>query len=169
MPSSTPDSPKANRSRLSVRTTSATSPTPPATELSKAPSQPDPARGRLIRYDYLWGHEHKRGLQNGLKTRNCVIWSVSPLLRGFIVDALPISKSSVHGVLLTDGECLKLGFDLGVRIITSEANRFAWKGPDLEIQTDGELYVGVITRKIAARVDAALKGRPPAIIVPRTG
>lgn len=170
MPSSTPDSPKTRRSRLSVRTTSTTPATPPPTpKLPDRPSppQPDPARGRLIRYDYLWAREFGKHLRNGLKTRKCLIWSVEPHLSGFVVDALPLSTSSTSGVVLTDGECAKLGLDLGARIIVDEANRFTWLGPDLEIQADGSFYVGVITRKIADRVTAALGGHIPATIINR--
>ena len=142
----------------------------PASEpLPPPPKQPDPARGRLVRYDYLWAREHSRSQQNGLKPRNCLIWSAKAYEGFFIVDVLPLSTSSSQGVKLTEGECLKLKLDAGVRIVTSEANRFVLLGPDIEIQPDGAYYIGAITHKIAARVAAALSGTKPEIIVPRTG
>ena len=104
-----------------------------------------------------------------MKTRNCLIWSAKAYEGFFIVDVLPLSTSSSQGVKLTEGECLKLKLDAGVRIVTSEANRFVLLGPDIAIQPDGAHYIGAITHKIAARVAAALSGTKPEIIVPRTG
>ena len=98
---------------------------------------PVPVPGLVIRYSYLWASEHARGQEEGVKDRPCaVVLTTADEAGGQVVTVLPISHTPPSNPLLAVEipaavkRRLKLD-DERSWVVLSEANRFAWPGPDL--------------------------------------
>ena len=100
-------------------------------------SWPEPRAGLVIRYSYLWQSEADAGRDEGVKDRPCaIVLAVKTGEADTTVYALPITHAPPRD--LEDGLELplptktRLGLD-GDRswVILTEANVFAWPGPDL--------------------------------------
>jgi hypothetical protein len=93
--------------------------------------------GLVIRYSYLWQAEHQRGQEEGVKDRPCAVILVTCNDEGEeMVTVLPITHSSPDNPALAleipSGTKTRLGLDSERSwVILTEANRFAWPGPDL--------------------------------------
>ena len=98
---------------------------------------PEPRPGVVIRYAYLWRDEARRGLEEAIKDRPCVIVLASVDDRGeSLVTVAPITHSppATHGdaVEIPTATKRRLGLDDQASwIVTNEVNRFRWPGPDL--------------------------------------
>lgn len=99
---------------------------------------PRPEPGLVIRYAYLWRREQVAGQEEGRKDRPCAI--ILAVAHGSATDptviVLPITHAAprdpADGVELPAATKRRLGLDDARSwVITSEANRFAWPGPDL--------------------------------------
>lgn len=99
---------------------------------------PKPERGLVISYAYLWHHEARRGLEEGVKDRPCVIvvTSVREQDEATWVRVLPVTHRR------PDDASLALEIPPGVKrhlrldherswIVLDEVNEFAWPGFDL--------------------------------------
>ena len=100
-------------------------------------SWPEPRPGLVIRYAYLWGREAEAGRDEGVKDRPCaIIVAVKSEAAETTVYVLPITHAAPRvgeeGVELPAPTKARLGLD-GDRswIVLTEANIFAWPGPDL--------------------------------------
>jgi hypothetical protein len=90
----------------------------------------------VIRYGYLWLHEHDRGQEEGKTRPAAVIIVLDDHPHHPVVTVVPITHSpptdqsvALEIPLLTKR---RLGLDDDrAWIITSEANDFRWPGPDL--------------------------------------
>lgn len=96
-----------------------------------------PFAGQVIRYAYLWKREHDAGYEEGSKDRPCavvlVVQNVEPAPEVIVV---PITHSPpLPGTKAVEIPALvkrRLGLDDGSSwVVTSEANKFFWPGPDL--------------------------------------
>jgi hypothetical protein len=93
--------------------------------------------GLVIRYSYLWQAEHQRGQQEGVKDRPCAVILVTRNDEGTeMVTVLPITHSPPDNPALAleipSATKARLGLDSERSwVILTEANRFAWPGPDL--------------------------------------
>ena len=98
---------------------------------------PTPQPGLVIRYSYLWDREAQAGREEGVKDRPCAVVLARQDEDGTTrVYVLPIT----HTAPAQPDEALeipapvkaRLGLD-GERswVVVSEANLFAWPGPDL--------------------------------------
>jgi hypothetical protein len=93
--------------------------------------------GLVIRYSYLWQAEHQRGQEEGVKDRPCAVILVTRNDEGEeMVTVLPITRSPPDNPALAleipSGTKTRLGLDSERSwVILTEANRFAWPGPDL--------------------------------------
>lgn len=105
---------------------------------------PEPKPGQVIRYSYLWKHEHDRQQEEGSKDRPCAVIMVTKQDNGEnVVTVLPIThappadpKLAIEIPIQTKQRlCLD---DEKSWIILSEANRFTWAGPDLRMVKPGE-------------------------------
>jgi hypothetical protein len=93
--------------------------------------------GLVIRYSYLWQAEHQRGQEEGVKDRPCAVILVTRNDEGGeMVTVLPITHSPPDNPALAleipSATKTRLGLDSEKSwVILTEANRFAWPGPDL--------------------------------------
>jgi hypothetical protein len=93
--------------------------------------------GLVIRYSYLWQSEHLRGQEEGVKDRPCAVILVTLNDEGTeMVTVLPITHSAPDNPALAleipSATKARLGLDSERSwVILTEANRFAWPGPDL--------------------------------------
>ena len=93
--------------------------------------------GLVIRYSYLWQTDYLRGQEEGVKDRPCAVILVTRNDEGEeMVTVLPITHSPPDNPALAleipSGTKTRLGLDSERSwVILTEANRFAWPGPDL--------------------------------------
>jgi len=122
---------------------------------------PEPTPGLVISYAYLWWDQARRGQEEGIKDRPCVVVLAVRQEEGErIVTVAPISHAPPRdlkdGVELPAETKRRLGLDdQRSWIITSELNRFAWPGPDLRPISQsrpGEFAYGGIPRKLMQRL-----------------
>ncbi len=105
---------------------------------------PDPVPGLVIRYAYLWRKEHERGLEEGLKDRPCAIILVVVDEDGDkVVTVLPVTHAppsdAADAVEIPAATKRRLGLDEERSwIVVTEANEFAWPGPDLRVARPGD-------------------------------
>ncbi len=141
---------------------------------------PSPAPGLVIRYSYLWAAEHARGQEEGLKDRPCAVVLVSDTQEGSqAVTVLPIThtppSAASLAVEIPAATKRRLGLDDARSwVVLTEANRFAWPGPDLRPARPGDAASVVfgplpyaLFEEIRLKFIAALKSRA-AVAVPRT-
>ena len=98
---------------------------------------PTPQPGLVIRYSYLWQREARTGQEEGVKDRPCAVIIARTDDEGRTrVYALPITHSAPPdadtAIEIPPVVKARLGLD-GERswVVVSEANVFAWPGPDI--------------------------------------
>ncbi len=98
---------------------------------------PDPQPGLVVRYAYLWRDEKRRGREEGVKDRPCVVLIASQDKEGNtvarvapITHAPPTSEDDTIEIPAATKRRLGLD-DRRSWIVTTEVNRFTWPGPDL--------------------------------------
>lgn len=105
---------------------------------------PPPVPGLVIRYSYLWRAEHARGQEEGVKDRPCaIVLTVVGDTDETVVTVLPITHTPPRderlGVEVPAATKRRLGLDEARSwVVLSEANRFAWPGPDLRPAVAGD-------------------------------
>ncbi len=124
-------------------------------------SWPEPRAGLVIRYSYLWQSEANAGREEGIKDRPCaIVLAVKTEDLDTLVYVLPITHTQPRvpedGLELPLSTKTRLGLD-GDRswIILTEANVFAWPGPDLRpVQGRGveSVAYGMLPPKLMAMV-----------------
>ncbi len=93
--------------------------------------------GLVIRYSYLWQAERQRGQEEGVKDRPCAVILVTRNDEDDeMVTVLPITHSPpdnpAFALEIPSSTKARLGLDSERSwVILTEANRFAWPGPDL--------------------------------------
>lgn len=98
---------------------------------------PTPQPGLVVRYSYLWKREADAGREEGVKDRPCaVIVAIKDQADHPRVIVLPITHSEPRtpdeGIELPHVTKVRLGLDDARSwVVVSEANDFAWPGPDL--------------------------------------
>jgi len=98
----------------------------------------------VVRYSYLWASEHARGQEEGVKDRPCAIVLVATNdASGQTVTVLPITHSlpsdPTLAVEIPAAVKRRLGLDDARSwVVLTEANRFAWPGPDLRPLKPGD-------------------------------
>jgi hypothetical protein len=137
---------------------------------------PSPRAGLVIRYAYLWQAEHRRGQEEGSKDRPCAVVLVTTNRQGReVVTVLPVTHTppsdQSDAVEIPAQTKRRLGLDHERSwIVVTEANRFAWPGPDLRPARSGDMEsvaYGLLPEDLFNRVrDMVLEKR--ARVVPRT-
>lgn len=98
---------------------------------------PVPEAGLVIGYSYLWHSEYRRGREEGLKDRPCVIVVASRRAgERIIVTVVPVThtppSSADAAIELHAATKARLGLDEARSwVVVSEVNRFGWPGTDL--------------------------------------
>jgi hypothetical protein len=138
---------------------------------------PEPVPGLVIRYSYLWRSEHLKGREEGAKDRPCAVVLVTTAENDDrIVTVLPIT----HAPPIEPGTAIelpsqtkqRLGLDAErSRIMLTEANRFAWPGPDLRPSVPGDpasVSYGLLPRalymQVAQAFVAAIRARRARVV-----
>jgi hypothetical protein len=143
-------------------------------------SFPTPHAGLVIRYAYLWKREYEQGREEASKDRPCaIVMAVADEGGGQQVLVLPITHSppseptDAIEIPLATKNRLSLDSERSW-IVISEANEFAWPGPDLRPIAGGDtstIAYGVLPPRFFAFVrDQFLqRSQPePSTRVPRT-
>ena len=105
---------------------------------------PAPVPGLVIRYSYLWASEYRRGQEEGTKDRPCaVVLATTDDSGQKIVTVLPISHAlpTDPGLAVEIPPATKRRLTLDDErswVVLTEANRFAWPGPDLRPLIPGD-------------------------------
>ena len=108
-------------------------------------SLPDPERGLVVKYGYLWHADARDGHQEG-KDRPCLIVAVTAKDDGRVIASVaPITHSQPRD---SDSACPvpqqtahRLGLDHDQSwIVTTEVNRFEWPGAGQPRQVDVWLH-----------------------------
>jgi hypothetical protein len=100
------------------------------------PVIPDPEPGLVIHYEFLWSHEDRRGLQDGVKRRAAIVVAVlqegnnKRILVAPITTARPIDPNSVIPMPQKVRENLGLNAPESW-VVVDELNSFVWPGSDL--------------------------------------
>ena len=100
-------------------------------------SWPEPRPGLVIRYAYLWRREVEAGREEAVKDRPCaIIVAVKSQAGETMVYVLRITHTAPRlpedGLELPSPTKARLGLDSERSwIVLTEANIFAWPGPDL--------------------------------------
>jgi len=103
---------------------------------------PAPEPGLVVAYSYLWEAEYRRGREEGVKDRPCVIViSVLDVSGKQIVTVAPVTHSQPSAqddaVEIPAKTKERLGLDSSRSwVIVSEVNDFVWPGPDLRPLAD---------------------------------
>jgi hypothetical protein len=100
-------------------------------------SFPSPYPGLVIRYSYLWKHEHDAGREEGTKDRPCAIVMAivddegeQEVLVLPVTHALP--QNAADAIEIPIATKNRLGLDSERSwIVIAESNVFVWPGPDL--------------------------------------
>lgn len=127
-------------------------------------SLPDPEPGLVIRFNYLWGREHRMGRDNARYARPCAIVVAAP-------PASPGEAPQVMVVPITHSEpepgsaslelppAIKRHLRLdGERswVILDEVNLSAWPGFDVELNQYGDWAYGQLPSAFFDRVRAGV-------------
>ncbi|HVP83418.1 MAG TPA: hypothetical protein VMS78_01735 [Rhizomicrobium sp.] len=141
---------------------------------------PRPQPGLVIRYSYLWHSEFRAGREEGLKDRPCaIILALATSGEKEMVMVVPVTHSPPDdpSVALEIPAAVKkrLGLDdLPSWVILTEANQFAWPGPDLRRAQSGEggiaygLLPEILYERMRAKFLEILRARKAKLVI-RTG
>ena len=126
-----------------------------------------PEPGDIIHYIYLWKDEAARGLEEGKKTRPCLVLSAQVEPKGLVVRVVPISTRNYSDEAIPIPERVRINLrlsDLSV-ILPTEINRFVWVGPDVVPLRDGKAFYGKVPPRLFDQVrTTVLKKRRDEII-----
>ena len=101
-------------------------------------SLPPPERGSVIRYSYLWADENAGGGEEGRKDRPVLVLALS--VNGQDGTTRLLVLAITHSPRLNPHDAIPMSRDVQRRIglddapawiVTTEANAFAWPGPDI--------------------------------------
>jgi PemK-like, MazF-like toxin of type II toxin-antitoxin system len=98
---------------------------------------PEPFPGLVLHYSYLWHDQHRKGLEEGIKDRPCVVVLAVARDEGdTMVTVAPITHTPPRmpgeAVEIPAATKTRLGLDAGRSwIVVTEINRFRWPGADL--------------------------------------
>lgn len=119
---------------------------------------PEPHPGLVIRYSYLWAHEHRRGQEEGIKDRPCAVVLATQSEQGQTVATVVAvthtpTTDPAKAVEIPAAVKVSLGLDEARSwIIVDEVNQFIWPGPDLRPATPAKPAFGVLPPRFFRRV-----------------
>lgn len=117
-----------------------------------------PEIGLVIRHLYLWRNEHQAGQEEGRKARPCLIvhkrendLGETEVFICPITHTAPSTPSQAIEIPQATKQRLKLDNDQSW-IITSEVNRFTWKGPDVRETQAGQPSYGYLPHRMSKAI-----------------
>ena len=122
---------------------------------------PQPIAGQVIRYSYLWRSEYQQGQEEGLKDRPCVVVLVLTDEAGDKqVTVLPVTHTPpsepAMSVEIPHVTKHRIGLDDERSwVVSTEANRFTWPGPDVCMADGGDpasVVYGEVPGKLLLRI-----------------
>lgn len=119
----------------------------------------EPQPGDVIRYFYLWRHEHNRGEEDGSKLRPCMVvatFRYQGRLRVLTVPLTTRDYSPVHSIELPPRFLKAFGLDDRSRLVWNDVNEFTWVGPDVRAGPDGNRILAAVPATIVERVKAKI-------------
>jgi uncharacterized protein YifN (PemK superfamily) len=123
---------------------------------------PDPVPGLVIRYAYLWHDQHRRGLEEGVKDRPCVVvFAIRHQNKRALVTVAPITHrqpaKDAKAVEIPAETKARLGLDEARSwIVTDELNEFYWPGPDIRPVRTQQFSYGLIPRGLFERMRSSI-------------
>ena len=109
--------------------------------------KPEPEIGLVIKYDFLWSHEHEQGFEDGAKERPCVIVTAIVRKADGMREVLvaPITHSLPRAGNIAIEIPHKVRRHLGLDdersfIIASESNSVAWNDAGIVPVTPGKQW-----------------------------
>jgi hypothetical protein len=131
----------------------------------RSDSRPLPGVGDVLRYAYLWSHEHDRGREEGTKDRPCAVMMLIRRDDGTDeVAVLPITSAKPEddgaGVEIPAATRARLGLQREpCWVVVTELNLFRWPGPDLRPFEAGEgsFVYGRLPRELLLRIREAFR------------
>ena len=122
-----------------------------------------PAVGDVIRYAYLWSHEHETGREEASKDRPAAVVALVRVADDHHeVAVIPITSSAPDdpraAVEIPPATRARLGLqEEACWVVVSEFNVFAWPGPDLRPVAPGSNSVvyGALPAKLMTRIREA--------------
>lgn len=124
-------------------------------------SLPQPEPGLVIRYSYLWAHEHRAGREEGVKDRPCtIILAIRSEGEDVHVVVVPVThrapqdKTTAVELPISVKRHLQLDEERAW-VILSESNVFRWPGPDLRRigdRNDSSIAYGYLPPKLFAEL-----------------
>ena len=135
--------------------------------------KPAPASGLVIRYDYLWRDQAKRGRQEGSKDRPCAVVIATTRADGghrALVAAITHSEPAAgDGILLPPRVKQHLGLDADRSwIIVSELNEIDWTDPGIIPVSRSQWTYGFLPRPLAQALLDAVRAKAKAGPLPMT-
>lgn len=115
----------------------------------------EPRPGEIIRYLYLWRHEHARGEDEGRKIRPCLVvatYRQGSRLRVLTVPITTRDYSPQHSIELPQALVAELGMDDRSRVVWNDVNEFTWVGPDVRAGGNGSIVMGAMPERIFRQV-----------------
>lgn len=122
-----------------------------------------PQIGLVIRHAYLWWNDARKGREEGMKDRPCVIvhlrqneYQETETFIAPITHTPPTVPEKA--IKIPSATKKRLGLDEAASwVITTEVNRFVWPGPDVRMVPGGALAYGYIPAAMTADVIRHIK------------
>lgn len=116
-----------------------------------------PRRGSVIRYRYLWARESDLARIEGGKDRPSVVIAIAPFKDTSNVYVVAVThtapETAADAVPFPIAAKRRLGLDdRAAWIVTTEANVFAWPGPDIRPVAPGRFGYGTIPMPLLEKV-----------------
>ena len=88
----------------------------------------------VINYEYLWHSQYDAGMENGVKTRPCIVVRVKDTGSVMVVPITHHPQNMKEAVEIPAQTSARLGLDEQKSyIVCSELNQFKWAGPDVHL------------------------------------
>ena len=127
--------------------------------------KPKPVSGLVIRYDYLWRNEARRGQRDGSKDRPCVVVVAIQSVQGgdlrtLVAAVTHTEPDAGEGIEIPQKVKRHLGLDSDRSwIIVSEVNEIDWSDPGIIPVSNAKWEYGFVPATLAAALRDAILTR----------
>ena len=127
--------------------------------------KPKPVSGLVIRYDYLWRNEARRGQRDGSKDRPCVVVVAIQSVQGgdfrtLVAAVTHTEPEPEEGIEMPTKVKRHLGLDKDPSwIIVSEVNEIDWSDPGIIPVSNAKWEYGFVPAALATALRDAILNR----------